>query len=294
MGVADEPLPKPARIIDTHVHYFDPSRPQGVPWPRKSDALLYRKTMPRDYHALTVPQAVTGTVVVEASSWVEDNQWVLDLAAREPSVLGVVGNLRPGVPGFPEHVKRFAANPLFRGIRFRQGSLAQLAEERAFIADMRNLAEHGLTFDVHSPPSWAGAADRLVKQVPDLRLVINHVVNARVDGEPPSDDWRRLVDRLASHSRIYMKVSGLVEGTRRNKGDAPEDPAVYRPVLDALWNAFGPDRLLYASNWPVCGRFAPLGRVQAIATAYFAEKGQAALDKVFWKNARTVYGLKGT
>ena len=290
-GFAETPSPRPAKIIDTHAHFFDPSRPQGVPWPPKEDALLHRTTMPRDYRALPVPQAVTGTVVVEASKWLEDNQWILDLAAREPFIAGVVGNLRPGAPGFAGHLKRFGANPLFRGIRFREGSLEKLSGEQTFIDDLRNLAERGLTFDIHSPRSWAAHADRLAQLVPGLRLVINHVANADVNGQPPSDDWRRLVETLASHRQIYMKVSGLVEGTRRTDGSAPGEPEIYRPVLDSLWQAFGPDRLLYASNWPVSGRFAPLGRVQRIATDYFAGKGQAALDKVFWKNAETAYGL---
>jgi len=89
-----------------------------------------------------------------------------------------------------------------------------------------------------------------------------------------------------------MKVSGLVEGSKHRNGDAPAGAGYYRPVLDALWNLFGADRLIYGSNWPVSERFAPLGRVQQIAVSYFAEKGQTALDKVFWKNAQTAYGLK--
>jgi predicted TIM-barrel fold metal-dependent hydrolase len=65
----------------------------------------------------------------------------------------------------------------------------------------------------------------------------------------------------------------------------------YRPVLDELWQTFGAERLIYASNWPVCSRFASLAYVQQIALDYFATKGQAAVDNVFWKNAQTAYGL---
>lgn len=284
--------PGPARIIDTHTHFFDPARPQGVPWPPKDDELLYRPTLPRDYRALPVPQPVTGTVVVEASPWVEDNQWILDLAARDPFIVGFVGNLLPGRPEFAGHLKRFAANPLFRGIRFRDGSLEKLLEDPAFIADLRALADRGLTFDVHSPPSWAGQAGRIAKMVPDLRLIINHAGHADVNGRAPPEAWREWVRTLAGHPQIYLKVSGLVEGTKRTGGDAPELPELYRPALEILWQAFGADRLLYASNWPVSGRFAPLGRVQRIAMEFFAAKGQAALDQVFWRNAQTAYGLK--
>jgi len=101
-----------------------------------------------------------------------------------------------------------------------------------------------------------------------------------------------MMETLAAHPQVFMKVSGLVEGAKRSNGDAPADAEFYRPVLDILWKLFGVDRLIYASNWPVSERFAPLGRVQQIAMSYFAEKGQAALDRVFWENAQTAYGLR--
>ena len=70
-------------IIDTHTHFYDPTRPQGVPWPPKENQLLYRTVLPADAQALAAPVGVTGTVVVEASAWLEDNQWILDLAAND-------------------------------------------------------------------------------------------------------------------------------------------------------------------------------------------------------------------
>ncbi len=289
---ADSTAPRPAKIIDTHTHFYDPTRPQGVSWPPKDDALLYRTTLPRNYRALPVPQRVDGVVVVEASTWAEDNQWILDMAARDSFIVGFVGNLPLGTPECAGHLKRFAANPIFRGVRIRDGSFEQLLGERAFINDLRLVAKRGLSFDVHFPPSWVEPSVRLAQLVPNLRLIINHAANADVTGKEPKAEWQRLMEKLAVHPQVFMKVSGLVEGTQRRKGDAPADVDFYRPVLDILWKLFGADRLVYASNWPVSGYNAPLGRVQQIAMTYFAEKGQAALDKVFWKNAQAAYGLR--
>ena len=282
---------RPAKVIDTHVHFFDPARPQGVPWPPKTDARLYRRTLPEDYRRLAVPQAADGVVVVEASPWVEDNQWVLDLAAREPLIVGLVGNLPLGTEPCSGHLKRFAANPVFKGVRIRDGNFAALVEDRAFLRDMGEVAERGLCFDVHSPPAWVEQTERLSRAVPGLRLIVNHVANAPVTGGPPPDAWRRLMAALAARPHVFMKVSGLVEGTGRKAGDASADVELYRPVLDALWQTFGADRLLYGSNWPVSGRNAPLETVQKIALAFFAEKGQDALDKVFWRNACEAYRI---
>jgi len=290
-GGCATPLPSaPAAVLDTHVHFYDPARPQGVPWPPPSNTLLYRTTLPRDYAALPAPQPASGVIVVEASPWPEDNQWVLDLATHEPLIAGVVGNLRPGDPTFAALLARFAANPLFRGIRTREVTLETGLASPAVLRDLRDVARRGLCFDVHTPPGWVNHAEQLAREVPELRLVINHVAGAVITGAPPDAAWLRLIDTLARHPQVFMKVSGLVEGTRRTEGDAPSDPACYAPVLNALWERFGADRLIYGSNWPVSARFAPLATVQGIILNYFSSKGRDALEKVFWKNAHAAYG----
>lgn len=289
---AETAVPRPAKIIDTHAHFYDPTRPQGVPWPAKNDPVLYHTRLPKTYRALPVPQRVDGIVVVEASTWVEDNQWILDIAAQDPLIVGLVGNLPLGTPEFAGHLKRFAANPIFRGVRTREKTFEKSLDDRAFIKDLSDVAERGLSFDVHFPPAWVAPSIRLTKLVPNLKLIVNHVAGADVTGKAPQAEWQQLMEKLAAHPQMFMKVSGLVEGTKRRKGDAPADVDFYRPVLDILWKLFGADRLIYASNWPVSEYNAPLGRVQQIAMSYFAEKGQTALDKVFWKNAQVAYGLK--
>lgn len=284
-----EGYPAPARIIDTHTHFYDPSREGGVPWPAKTDALLHRTVLPKHYRALKVPQRVDGTVVVEASPLVEDNQWILDLAAEDPFIVGLVGNLPVGKPEFRGHLKRFAKNPLFRGIRVRGVSLKDGLDQPAFVDDLKALTDAGLALDVPSQADAVAQTARLARAVPGLHIVVNHVAGARIEGGAPSADWSRVVGECAAQPGVFMKVSGLVEGTRRTNGDAPESVEFYRATLDALWSAFGVERLIYGSNWPVSERFAPLERVERIALDYFRVKGQAALDHVFWRNAQTAY-----
>src|SRR5215471_2877583 len=129
-------------IIDTHIHLFDPGRPQGVPWPPKDNAVLYKAALPDRYRKIAAPLGIVGAIEVEASPWLEDNQWVLDVAARDTIVVGTVGNLEPGKPEFRKHLDRLHRNPLFRGIRY--GNLwnrdlsAELAKP-AFVADLKLL-----------------------------------------------------------------------------------------------------------------------------------------------------------
>ena len=119
------------RVVDAHTHFYDPTRPEGVPWPNK-DTPLYRKVMPADWQKLANPLGIKETIVVEASPWVEDNQWILDLAKKETCIIGFVGYLNPLDPQFSDHLKRFAAYPIFRGIRWR-GDLARLDNFHYFV-----------------------------------------------------------------------------------------------------------------------------------------------------------------
>lgn len=276
-------------IIDTHTHFYDPTRPGGVPWPGKGDALLHRTTLPADYRAQPVSQPVTATVVVEASPLVEDNQWILDLAAKEKFIVGFVGNLKPGENAFAAHLKRFAANPLYRGIRVNEGALRTGLGDAAFVADLKRLADANLELDVNGGPTLLPEVARLGRVLPALRVVINHLANTRVDGKNVSEPWRRDLEAAAKFPQVFLKVSALVEGTGKRDGDAPRDVEFYRPWLDIAWNAFGSDRLIYGSNWPVSARFAPLATVQGIAHDYFSAKGRPALEKFFADNARMAY-----
>ena len=287
-------------IIDTHTHFYNPSRPEGVPWPNPNDEVLYRTVMPDDYKALAVPEGVTGTVVVEASKWVEDNQWILDLAAEEPFIVGFVGHLEPDDAHFARDLARFSANPLFRGIRIGSGHLRAIGD-KTVLGNLEKLAEKNLSLDLLIGPELLSAIPALVEHTPAMRVVINHIAGVRVDGNPPDAAWVDAINEVARYPNIYCKVSGLAEHT--GQIPAPSDPGYYAPTIDVLWDAFGEDRLIYGSNWPVSERFASYATVQQIVNAYFSEKearlqtapaedaGASVTAKFFAQNAKTAYGL---
>ena len=283
------PASTPAGVIDTHTHFYDPTRPQGVPWPPKNDALLHRPVYPDEFKKLAQPHGVSATVVVEASPWLEDNQWVLDLAARDKFLSGLVGNIKPGRREFNSELKRFAASPLFRGIRVGVWEKSALAEDVSVVRDLKILAERDLALDVLASPNRLGTVTKLAAAIPDLRIVIDHCANVRIDGQTPPVAWLEGVRACAPHRNVFMKVSGLVEGTGRTDGSAPTDTAYYRPVLDAIWETFGEDRVFYGSNWPVSARFASYTTVFGIVDGYFGAKGRAAWQKYFAENASVAY-----
>lgn len=273
-------------IIDTHTHLYDPSRPQGVPWPRPEEKALYRTVLPEHVKAVAVPEGVTGTVVVEASPWVEDNQWILDIAAREPFIVGFVGNLDPASAEFAKNLDRFSANPLFRGIRVGGGAVKQPLN-RTTLDNLKRLLDKDLELDVLlGPPALADAA-ALADALPNLRIVLNHVGAVRIDGNAPDPVWVAGMKLAAAHPHVFCKVSSLSSFVKMPR--APDQVGFYAPTLDALWSAFGADRLFFGSDWPVSARNSDYASMMRVMREYFGAKGQAAAEKFFWRNSQAAY-----
>lgn len=283
---------KPPIVVDTHTHFYDTNRPEGVPWPPREEKRLYRTVLPPDYRTLPVPSPVQATIVVEASPWVRDNDWVLQLAAREPFMVGLVGSLPMGHPEFGHELRRLARNPLFRGLRLRDRKLDGTLEDPAFRSDVRMLADHDLSLDLVGGLEILPYAARLAREFPSLRVIIDHLAGLRIDGQAPPADWAKAMSTLRPCRRVFFKLSGLVEGTGRNDGTAPSHVEFYRPVLDFMRNGIGPERLLYASNWPVSELYAPLATVQGIVADYFQSHHRSECEHVFWRNSQAAYRWK--
>ena len=275
-----------SRIIDTHTHFYDPTRPGGVPWPSKGSQ-LDRPVYPQDWLAQAAPHGIRETVVVEASKWLEDNAWILNLAAREKSIIGFVGHIEPDEADFAKQVKRFAANPLFLGIRVGGEVFDTHRTKPEFIAAMKLLAELGLELDVNGIRDLTQIAT-LAAAVPELRIVINHVGNA---GDPRAikPGWREGMAACARQPRVFCKVSALAEATASEWGQASTDAAFYAPILDHVWESFGEDRVIYASNWPVSDKGSSYAGCFKIVSDYFTVKGREVCEKFFWKNATLAY-----
>lgn len=277
----DAPLP----IIDTHIHLYDPTRPQDVPYPPGPNP---QTALPDRYRAEITPLGITGGIKVEASPWVEDNLWVLDLIANEPMIVGVIGNLDPMKPEFREYLERYHRNELFLGIRYGNiwhHDLIAAIKSPEFIANVKAFAATGLTFEAANPRlDLIDAVVRLTDKAPELRVVLGHLQALPLPEAPDvlktySDNLRELRKR-----NVYAKISGLV---RPRNGKLQTDPAFHKPMLDFIWDIFGEDHIVYASGWPT-----PIDRIKSsmkIVRPYFMAKGREAAEKFFWKNSAPAY-----
>jgi len=281
-------------VIDCHIHLFDPERKEGVPWPDKSDAVLYRPALPARYQQLVQPHHVVGAIAVECSPWIADNDWLAKVVESSPIMVGFVGNLVPDSPEFGAELDRFHRSPFFLGIRYGNlwgRDLNAAARNEAFIKGLKNLSAHGLVLETaNQDAALIQAAVTISDRVPDLRLVLDHLPNASL---PPDAKARAQVDanlrELAQRSQVYVKGSEIVHPVA---GRVPLDVSAYRDSLDRIWNLFGEDRVLYGSDWPNCDTVATYTQVFSVATEYLKGRSRSARTKYFRSNSREVYRWK--
>lgn len=281
----------PVPIIDTHIHLFDPRRPQGIPWPPKDNAKLYMPALPKRYRSIAVPLGIVGAIKVEASPWLEDNQWVLDLIEKDPIMVGCVGNIEPGKPDFAKNLDRFRKNRLFLGIRcgvLWDRDLNKEISSPRVISDLKLLADAGLGLDTaNQTPELIRTTVRLSDRIPNLRIIVDHLPQLNPPTEPAAaKSYFADLRDLARRPQVFFKISAVI---RRVSGKVITEPAFYRERLDLFWEIFGPDRLVYGSDWPNSDNWAPYPNVLAVVREYFMAKGAAAAEKVFWRNSIQAY-----
>jgi L-fuconolactonase len=269
-------------VIDTHVHFYDPRRPSGIQWPPKTDTVLYKPVLPELLKATAGPVGVTGAVVIEASSRLEDNQWVLDLVKDHPMIVAYVANLDAGTDAFRANLERFRRDRLVRGIRLFDAKITAGVANPVFIDNLKRLADSDLSLDAigETDSNWLAPLLTLTEKVPNLRIVINHMPE-----EPPA--WKaEQIRELAKHTNVYCKVSGVLKTVGIT---APTDAGSYKASLDQMWEFFGPDRVMYGSNWPKSDHLAPYATVFSVVKQYVEPKGKAASDKFFSGNSKAFY-----
>jgi L-fuconolactonase len=278
-------------IIDTHIHLYDTTRPEGLPWPPKDDEVLYRPVLTEHFDKVSDENGINATVIVEASKWIPDNQWVLDLVKHDPNrYIGLVGSLEIGTPDFKKHLTELSKDGRFVGIRMRERPGGDsFFENEAVWSDLQLLSDRNQTLDVLMFQYSLDDVDMISKRLPKLKILINHVAGADIEGKPADPKWIAAVQKVAKNPNVNCKISGLFQQSHRQP--SPRNLSFYKPELDVLWEAFGEDRLIYGSNWPVTMRGGTYGEYLAVVKNFFANKSRTAQEKFFFKNALKFYGL---
>lgn len=268
------------RAVDTVPHIYDARRAIGTPYAPDPAGVTASNLKER------APEGVVGTIVVEASPWLEDNLWLLEAIEAEPFVVGVVGNLRPDDARFPEFVERYNKDPLYLGIRHGNlwpgYDLPQQIQTPAFVDGLKLLAQADLTLDIANPRlSLLQAAVRVNDAVPDLRVVVNHLASYTAE-QSEEAALEQVLREYRQRPNIYVKFSGLPSG---DPGTSPADVvAANRERLDRYYEAFGSERVIGGGYFNA--------RSLSIFKEFLAARSPDARENFYWKNSVRAYRWK--
>jgi L-fuconolactonase len=282
------------RKIDAHIHLFDPTRPGGVPWPTKDDAVLFKPALPPRYVALSAGHNVVGAIAIEASPLASDNQWLLKTVAANPVMVGAIGDLVPGSADYSAQLEKLHEDPLFLGIRYGNlwdRDLSADVHKSGFVDGLKALAKAGLVFESANPnPKLIEVLVQIVESVPDLRIVVDHLPHAVVPTDVAGHDgYIADLRALAMSPHVFVKLSEI---PKLADGKLVTDPKAYQGPLDAIWEIFGEDRVLFGSDWPNADTTAPYDETLKIVQQYIATKSFGAAEKYYFKNSIAAYRWK--
>ncbi len=276
--------------IDAHQHFWTTAR-DDYGWLTPASApSLYRNFQPQDLHPRLQAAAIAGTIAVQAAPTVAETDYLLGLAERFPWVLGVVGWIDFDAADAASELGRLARNPRFVGVRPMLQDLPDpdwiLARTRASVLEM--LAGRGLVFDALVRPVHLPRIADLATRHPGLAVVIDHAAKPAIGDAALFSQWRDGVRALASRQNVACKLSGLLT-------EAPSAAGLelIEPYFKVLLEAFGEDRLIWGSDWPVLLAASPYAEWSLMCDRLLEPYGTGIAAKVRGANAVRIYNLAG-
>lgn len=271
--------------IDSHQHFWRYS-PATHDWITDEMAVLRRDYLPADLRPLLQAGGIDGCIAVQAAQSLDETRFLLGLADAHPWIRGVVGWVDLRSPDVAAQLREFAGHPAFVGVRHIVQSEPDprfvLGPE--FVRGIAALAEFDLVYDLLVFPHQLPAAVELVARFPQQRFVLDHLAKPRI-AKGERAEWERDLRALARCGNVACKVSGMV---------TEADWQAWRPDgLRVYWevalDAFGPGRLLYGSDWPVCRLAAEYGRWLEVVEGWVETLGPEDRVAVMGGNAGRVY-----
>lgn len=273
--------------VDAHQHFWI-YHPDEYAWIDDSMSALRRDFLPHDLSADLGSSGFHGSVTVQARQTLEETRWLLELADRSSSILGVVGWVDLRSPDIRSQLRSLAKNPKLIGLRHIVQSEPddRFLLKPEFLRGISALEEFDLAYDILIYAKHLPIAADFVERFPRQRFVLDHLAKPPIkSGE--IDVWADGLRRLAEFPNIFAKLSGLVTEADWQSWK-PEQIA---PYLDVAFESFGPKRLMIGSDWPVCLAAAPYARAIGVVKDYILKHTPGSFDDVVGENAMRFWRL---
>jgi len=277
------------RIVDSHQHFWSLSAP-WFDWPTPDLKPIYRDYAAEDLRPQIEAAGVSQTVIVQAAPRLEETTFILGIADETDFVAGVVGWIDLEQPGHLADLERFADNSKFRGVRPMIQSIPDVnwMLRPGLQPSLTAVERLGLTFDALVKPPHLEALVAFVDRYPNLPVVVDHGAKPEIaKGRDGFDAWADRIAAVAERPQVFCKLSGLL--TEAGERTGVDD---LRPFVDHLIDVFGPQRLMWGSDWPVVELAAPYSDWLAQARVFVAKLSETEQKLILGDVARMFYGLQ--
>ena len=289
---------KPAMIpiVDTHEHLWDLAKFK-LGWIKEKDDSnpLAKSHTPKEYAAAIDGLNIVKSVYMEVDVVPEQQQaeadYVLDIIkSKATTMVAAVISGRPASDGFKKYVEQYKDVPAIKGVRqviHVDDTPGGYCLKKEFVAGVRLLGELGKSFDICIRPGDLPDADKLIGECPGTRFILDHCGNAPILDAKKMEQWKKDISKLAGRKNVVGKVSGIIASVK--KGDW--SPDTLAPAVNHTIEAFGWDRVMFASDWPVCTTRASLKEWVEALKAIVKDRTEEQRTKLFHNNAVKFYGL---
>ena len=274
--------------IDSHQHFwrYDPARDS---WITEAMSVLKRDFLPEQLTNDLDANGIDASIAVQADQSENETLFLLDLAQRNNRIAGVVGWIDLVSPEVDERLRFFSQFDKLRGFRHIAQAEPddQFLVRHDFLRGVSRLREFDFTYDILVYPRQLPAAIDLLSRLPEQRFVIDHMAKPEIKtGESAS--WSECIRSIAANPNVYCKLSGLVTEADWHAWESED----FKFYLDVVFEAFGPERLMFGSDWPVCLLAASYRQVKRLIEDYVDRYSSKEKEKIFGSNAVRFYGLK--
>ncbi|GAA4451920.1 amidohydrolase family protein [Nibrella saemangeumensis] len=272
--------------IDAHQHFWFYDLERDT-WITEEMQTIRRDFLPADLEPVLKENGIDGCVAVQVAQSEEETLLLAQLAQAYDFIKGVVGWVDLRSEKIYERLEVLSQFEEVKGFRhIVQAEPEDFMTRPEFIRGIRQLTAFDFTYDILIYPSQLKAALQLVQAVPEVKFIIDHLAKPFIK-EQKINTWSNYMAEIAKSPNVYCKVSGMVTEADWHNWSKKD----FFPYLDVVFEHFGPDRLVYGSDWPVCLVAANYTQVKTILEEYVEPWGQEVRDKVFGANAVKFYNL---
>lgn len=273
--------------IDSHQHFWKYST-ENHSWIDDEMAVIRRDFLPEDLKVVYQENNIDGCVAVQADQTLEETDFLVDLAKQHNFIKGVVGWVDFRADNIDEVLEKYSQQKIVKGFRhIVQGEPdPNFLLKKDFVNGISKLEKYGFTYDILVFPHQLGAVLEFVKQFPNQKFVIDHIAKPYIK-EGFYEGWAVMIKEIAKYPNVYCKLSGMITEADYKTWTSEQ----LQPYMQLVLDAFGTDRVMFGSDWPVCLVAGNYTRVKKITTDFIENLSSEEQEAILGANAVKFYNL---